>query len=366
MSTQRIESQSKPQLLRTALLDTLQRGKMKVGDRLPSEPELIAQYGVSRATVREALISLEQEGWVRRLQGKGTFVSERPKVHKTLGIIAPYLYATDSPDFRAGTDVIPILIQSIEHNAQKHGMNLMLFLDNLEIETERENMLNVIERGVDGLLMIYIGGNENLDCLEKIQSAGIPLILVDRYIEEPPIESVVTDNFSGAFTAVQRFIERGFSHVTFITAPIDSTTLRDRLNGYTAAMNQHGLPLDIRELLQGVNKKNDRACEIVSDLDFPSAIFSSDATRLALIAEQIENRWIPSKDYALGCFDEPYLTFPEDLLFVKVLQPLREIGRTAVERILARLQGNSADNAPIDATPIKLPPEILTTGPKAR
>ena len=133
----RFESLSKPQMLRSALLDSLQDGRFKVGDRLPSEPELITQYGVSRATVREAIISLEQEGWVRRLQGKGTFVSERPKVHRTIAVIAPYLYANESPDFRAGTDVVPILMQSIEHQARKHGVSIMLYLDNLEVETER-------------------------------------------------------------------------------------------------------------------------------------------------------------------------------------------------------------------------------------
>src|SRR5580698_7221607 len=100
---------SKPQLLRNALLDSLLSGQLKVGDRFPSEPELILQYGVSRATVREAIISLEQDGWLKRLQGKGTFVNERPRAHKTVAVIAPYLYASESPDFRAGTDVIPLL-----------------------------------------------------------------------------------------------------------------------------------------------------------------------------------------------------------------------------------------------------------------
>src|SRR5580658_3337510 len=107
VSAERIGSVSKPQLLRSALLGSLQDGSFKVGDRFLSEPELISRYGVSRATVREAIISLEQEGWLRRLQGKGTFVSERPKVHRTVAVIAPYLYATESIEFRAGTDVIP-------------------------------------------------------------------------------------------------------------------------------------------------------------------------------------------------------------------------------------------------------------------
>jgi len=45
-----------------------------VGGRLPSEPELAEQYGVSRGTVRQALAVLEQEGIIIRRQGAGTYV----------------------------------------------------------------------------------------------------------------------------------------------------------------------------------------------------------------------------------------------------------------------------------------------------
>lgn len=48
-------------------------------DRFHSDHELCAQYGVSRATVRQALAALEREGLLRRVQGFGTFVN-RPKI----------------------------------------------------------------------------------------------------------------------------------------------------------------------------------------------------------------------------------------------------------------------------------------------
>lgn len=49
-------------------------GELQPGERLPSEPELAERYGVSRATVREALRVLEKEGVVRSRRGQGTFV----------------------------------------------------------------------------------------------------------------------------------------------------------------------------------------------------------------------------------------------------------------------------------------------------
>jgi GntR family transcriptional regulator len=49
-------------------------GRWEPGARLPSEPELCEQYGLSRTTIRQALARLEQRSLIERLKGQGTFV----------------------------------------------------------------------------------------------------------------------------------------------------------------------------------------------------------------------------------------------------------------------------------------------------
>lgn len=66
------------QLRETLRRDIRERG-LRPGDRLPTEAQLEAQYGVSRATIRQAVGDLELEGVLRRVQGKGTFVAT-PKI----------------------------------------------------------------------------------------------------------------------------------------------------------------------------------------------------------------------------------------------------------------------------------------------
>jgi len=64
--------------LKTALLREIQGGRWKPGDRLPTEDALIARFHVSKITVRQALRELAQMGYIRRAQGRGTFVLHPP------------------------------------------------------------------------------------------------------------------------------------------------------------------------------------------------------------------------------------------------------------------------------------------------
>ena len=49
-------------------------GEYRIGDRLPTEFEMAAQYGVSRTVVREAMKALKEKGWVETQVGRGTFI----------------------------------------------------------------------------------------------------------------------------------------------------------------------------------------------------------------------------------------------------------------------------------------------------
>ena len=60
------------------LLDQIQSGVLKPGDQVLSEPEIAAQYGVSRMTARKALDALVVKGVLYRRQGKGTYVAASP------------------------------------------------------------------------------------------------------------------------------------------------------------------------------------------------------------------------------------------------------------------------------------------------
>src|SRR5262245_41458852 len=68
------------------LKDGLAAGRWPAGALMPSEAELVAQFGVSRMTVNRALRELQSEGLVERTQGVGTFAAPLHRVASTLTI----------------------------------------------------------------------------------------------------------------------------------------------------------------------------------------------------------------------------------------------------------------------------------------
>ena len=69
--------------LKQRLLERLENGDLAPGEPLPTEMELVAAYAVSRATVRQAMKEIENEGYITRTPGRGTVVL-RNKIHRGL------------------------------------------------------------------------------------------------------------------------------------------------------------------------------------------------------------------------------------------------------------------------------------------
>ncbi len=73
------------QELARSLTSDLASGRYKIGERLPAERELAGDYGVSRPTVREAIIALEVQGFVEVRIGSGAYVKRIPGKHDQPG-----------------------------------------------------------------------------------------------------------------------------------------------------------------------------------------------------------------------------------------------------------------------------------------
>jgi len=69
------------QQIKEGIKSSIDKGVYKPKEKIPSEPELSQEYGASRITVRRAVEELCNEGYLVKMQGKGTFVSV-PRMHR--------------------------------------------------------------------------------------------------------------------------------------------------------------------------------------------------------------------------------------------------------------------------------------------
>jgi GntR family transcriptional regulator len=91
--------------LQERIRELVEREGLQPGDMLPSEAELQARFGVSRATVRQALSTLERRGLVERQQGRGTFVTI-PTMERSLPELTGFSEHVRSASMRPSSDLI--------------------------------------------------------------------------------------------------------------------------------------------------------------------------------------------------------------------------------------------------------------------
>lgn len=338
--------------------------ELKPHSRLPTWGEMMNTQGLSDTTIRKAIDELEAEGYLYRIQGKGTFVAERQPEYLNIGLVVPSLGMRQQSPHMFAVSQLAEMIYSVQEEARINQANLVLYLNANDLEIERHDLDMILQRDVDAAVMFYIGGARNLDCLHKIREVGIPVVMVDRYERGIEVDYVVTDNFAGAYRAVSALLDRGFSPVYHITIDEDISPVRDRLQGYRQAMIDHGLsPEGAVLVISGEDPARNResidrfVSEVIASADSPVGIFAVHDEMLAFLWTVLDAHNLPHSRIGLACFDNPQVDIPQDMLLVKVTQPAEEIGRKSVQLVVDKIRSGSQK-----VERIALEPEIVITG----
>lgn len=101
-----------------SLLDRIESGELRPGDRLPAERELSQTLEVNRMTVRRALQVLELQGLLMRRQGDGTYVTA-PKIERQAGNLVPFTKGMQRRGYTPGAEVITFERRPAEPSAAK-------------------------------------------------------------------------------------------------------------------------------------------------------------------------------------------------------------------------------------------------------
>jgi GntR family transcriptional regulator len=91
--------------IREALAEQILRGDLTPGAKIPGERELSQLYSVSRMTARQALVSLRDEGLIRRRRGGGTYVAE-PKIEQNVSTLRSFTEQMQRSGLRPGAKLL--------------------------------------------------------------------------------------------------------------------------------------------------------------------------------------------------------------------------------------------------------------------
>ena len=301
------------------------------------------RYRISKKTAEKVIKYANEMHFTPNSLARGL----RLKRTHILGLIIPDI---SNPFFAS-------IAYNIEIEARKAGYSIMLCDSEESTELEIESIKLLQSRKVDGLLICPVGKESKH--LERLQNEDIPLVLVDRYFPDLSCSYVASDNYTGAFEAVEYMIDNGHRTIACIQGLITTHVNDDRVCGYKNALQKHNIPID-ESLIVGdsFGEKNGYigAKLVLNRKSRPTAIFAaSNLIALGALRAISEEGLKIADDISIVSFDDqPYNEYLATPL-TTIAQQHSEMGQIAVKLIIKQIesQGN------FEHVKLKLPTTLI-------
>lgn len=308
----------------------------------------------------------------RVLNGNYEYMSDRMKM-KILAVIEELDYRPNSLAQslkNKTTKVIGIIISDIsnpfwsealkgvQEEANRHGYSLMVSSSYEDTNIEKDNIMMLKNRQVDGLIVNTTGTNEEL--FRSLIDEEFPFVLLDRISGEMKADSVTVNNVFGAKQAVQSLINYGHQRIGIVLNPLRNKSPRvERLEGYKLAHIENGLAVD-ESLIKICDPSSGGGIAATEELlampDPPTAIFTTNEKLTLEVLNGIRKVGlsIPDEVSLFGYDDFPWMPFLDPPLST-VSQPAYEMGIKAAMLLIDKLKGESQKGPLI----YQLEPEII-------
>ena len=335
----------------------IESGEYEIGSRLPSEKELAEEHGVSRITSKHALDRLAREGFISRYPGKGSYVrtagtapeghrhvseqiSEQRRELKLIGVIMEGMQAEFGGDILIG----------IEKMCAEEGYSPIIKFSHGDVKRERECMDELIDAGVEGILLMCVFKEVYNSVVMKLSLEGFPLVFMDRSLNGLPIPYVGTDHCDAACRLTGELISRGHRNLALAMTEDSHTTssAEARVHGYVQTCIDNELLCANKRLLllyedpivpdAAVRQENVRRVRAFAD-EYPetTAIMSLSTSIASIVLQALHG--YNDREYLMASFDGPQnvLNMPMDFIYVK--QDQLAMGSIACKRLIEKING---------------------------
>ena len=259
--------------------------------------------------------------------------SLRNKQTRTLGMIIP---DNSNPFFAE-------VARGIEDLCFDLGYNVILCNSDQNPDKEYKYINLLMEKQVDGIVFVSAGGHP--EHIQEILEREVPVVEVDRELEQIPCDRVLSDNRSGGRQAAEHLISRGRERIACITGPSDVTPSWERVLGYRDALAAAGLPFDESLLVRGdfrAPSGYEAMNALLSRPERPTAVFAcNDLMAIGALSAANEHGLSVPGDIAIVGFDDVALASYTNPPLTTIAQSRQEMGRLAAEVLVGRIGGNA-------------------------
>jgi DNA-binding LacI/PurR family transcriptional regulator len=232
------------------------------------------------------------------------------------------------------------ITRTIEDHGRKFGFSLIICSTDNDLEKEMEYVSILKKKYIDGIIIAT--GLKNTDALNEILNNEIPVALLSREVPSLAVNTVVVNDFLGAFEATSYLIKLGHQNIAMISEDIYFPVTKSRMDGYKQALEQAGIPYN--ENLVAINNTsfNDALNSTVKLLKLsepPTAIFAS-TEPLAIGAMQgvRESGLDIPKDISIVGFDNSILAKMCYPPLTTVSQPIYEMGKKVIDLLVEEIK----------------------------
>lgn len=306
-----------------------------------TQQDIADALGVSVVTVSNALagkrgVSEALRDDILRKADELGFHSGRkkPRVmdNYTIGIFVSGWYIS------VGTSFYWEMYQKTAYAASRRNCFTILEISDKHQKEEYPRLLKG-DRKIDGLIII---GRIRKESLKKIvETATVPVVLLD--FNDPFIgcDSVLSDNYSGMFRATECLVDAGHRQIGFLGSFKDYTNGMERFFGYRKCLMERGIEYDPAfTFSEKFTPSGDPYIEVSEHL--PTAIAcSSDYLSFILVEALLKKGIRVPEDISIASFDHylPKKLYFGDLTTYEV--DMDKMARTAVKRLIRRMRGDT-------------------------
>jgi LacI family transcriptional regulator len=231
--------------------------------------------------------------------------------------------------------VIPDILNSFfaaiaddfEEFASNTGYDFAVVTSKESVDRERQRVLALLSRQIDGLIIIPASDSSLLTTALNEVSLP-PLVVLDRGLDLPGVDTVGTDGESGGYAATQHLLQLNHQRIVVLVPTLELGTMRDRVAGHKRALKEARLAVNPRIVVggpdvDGARKAVERELRMA---ERPTAIFaaSSVAALGAVKAIHALDLKLPDDVSLIGFDDVAWMTALRPSI-TTVSQPTKEI-----------------------------------------